>query len=95
MDGRTDPDSRPSTGLTYPFGAPPMRGRSTEVAAGVHWIRLPLPSGVPVFITHASRPCRHDRLADAQQAGPCIRSRPKRRATRGRRIRLADVAAVS
>jgi glyoxylase-like metal-dependent hydrolase (beta-lactamase superfamily II) len=43
MDGRPDPDSTPSTGLTYPFEAPPTRGRSIEVAPGVHWIRMPLP----------------------------------------------------
>jgi glyoxylase-like metal-dependent hydrolase (beta-lactamase superfamily II) len=43
MDGRADPDSTAKAGLTYPFEAPPARGRSIEVAAGVHWIRMPLP----------------------------------------------------
>ena len=28
--------------LSYPF-APPARGRTLEVASGVHWIRMPLP----------------------------------------------------
>jgi glyoxylase-like metal-dependent hydrolase (beta-lactamase superfamily II) len=29
--------------LIYPFAELPQRGRSIEVAAGVHWIRMPLP----------------------------------------------------
>src|SRR4029079_1380082 len=29
--------------LHYPFPAPPERGRTLEVAPGVHWIRMPLP----------------------------------------------------
>lgn len=29
--------------LEYPFEAPPERGRTLEVAPGVHWIRMPLP----------------------------------------------------
>jgi len=30
-------------GITYPFVAPPSRGRLMQVAPGVHWIRMPLP----------------------------------------------------
>lgn len=33
----------PGTELQYPFEAPPARGRSIEVAPGVHWMRMPLP----------------------------------------------------
>ena len=29
--------------LDYPFAAAPERGRTLEVAPGVHWIRMPLP----------------------------------------------------
>ncbi len=29
--------------LDYPFAGPPERGRTLEVAPGVHWIRMPLP----------------------------------------------------
>ncbi len=29
--------------LDYPFDAPPARGKTMEVAPGVHWIRMPLP----------------------------------------------------
>jgi glyoxylase-like metal-dependent hydrolase (beta-lactamase superfamily II) len=43
MDGQADLDLPPKAGLVYPFAAPPARGRSIEVAAGVHWIRMPLP----------------------------------------------------
>jgi len=31
------------TPLAYPIGAVPERGRTIEVAPGVHWIRMPLP----------------------------------------------------
>jgi glyoxylase-like metal-dependent hydrolase (beta-lactamase superfamily II) len=31
------------TALSYPIGAVPERGRTIEVAPGVHWIRMPLP----------------------------------------------------
>lgn len=30
-------------GLHYPWEAPPALGETTEVAAGLHWLRLPLP----------------------------------------------------
>jgi glyoxylase-like metal-dependent hydrolase (beta-lactamase superfamily II) len=43
MDGQPDLDSVPKPRLVYPFDAPPARGRTTEVAPGVHWIRMPLP----------------------------------------------------
>ena len=29
--------------LSYPFAAPPEFGRPLEVAAGVYWLRMPLP----------------------------------------------------
>jgi len=29
--------------LVYPFEGPPARGRTLEVAPGVHWLRMPLP----------------------------------------------------
>ena len=29
--------------LDYPFGEPPQRGQTLEVAPGVRWIRMPLP----------------------------------------------------
>ena len=32
-----------NTGLRTPWQNPPLEGDSTEVAAGIHWIRLPLP----------------------------------------------------
>src|SRR5450631_940100 len=42
MDGL--PDREPNrTQLVYPFEGPPARGTTTEVAPGVHWIRMPLP----------------------------------------------------
>lgn len=34
--------SAPTAALEYPFAAP-QRGQAVQVAAGVHWIRLPLP----------------------------------------------------
>ena len=43
MDGQPDLESTPRPTLVYPFEAPPTRGRTTEVAPGVHWIRMPLP----------------------------------------------------
>jgi len=44
MDGRTDnDDDAGKPRLDYPFEAPPARGRTLEVAPGVHWIRMPLP----------------------------------------------------
>ncbi len=43
-DGRPDdPAELPSAKLEYPFAELPPRGRSTEVAPGVRWIRMPLP----------------------------------------------------
>ena len=44
MDGQPDLDEpivKPK--LVYPFAGPPERGQTTEVAPGVHWIRMPLP----------------------------------------------------
>jgi glyoxylase-like metal-dependent hydrolase (beta-lactamase superfamily II) len=43
MDGQTDPETTARPVLVYPFEAPPERGRTIEVAPGVHWIRMPLP----------------------------------------------------
>ena len=43
MDGQPDLESTPKPQLVYPFEGPPARGRTTEVAPGVHWIRMPLP----------------------------------------------------
>jgi glyoxylase-like metal-dependent hydrolase (beta-lactamase superfamily II) len=43
MDGQTDPETSTKPLLVYPFEAPPERGRTIEVAPGVHWIRMPLP----------------------------------------------------
>ena len=43
MDGQADLESPTKAALVYPFAAPPARGRSIEVAPGVHWIRMPLP----------------------------------------------------
>jgi glyoxylase-like metal-dependent hydrolase (beta-lactamase superfamily II) len=43
MDGLPDSDVIAKPTLDYPFEAPPARGRSIEVAPGVHWIRMPLP----------------------------------------------------
>jgi glyoxylase-like metal-dependent hydrolase (beta-lactamase superfamily II) len=42
-DGLEDTDTARKPTLVYPFEAPPVRGRSIEVAPGVHWIRMPLP----------------------------------------------------
>lgn len=42
MDGQPDLESNPKPTLVYPF-EPPARGRTIEVAPGVHWIRMPLP----------------------------------------------------
>ncbi|HEV7912369.1 MAG TPA: MBL fold metallo-hydrolase [Albitalea sp.] len=38
-----DLDSVPKPTLIYPFDGPPPRGKTLEVAPGVHWIRMPLP----------------------------------------------------
>ncbi len=43
MDGLPDPEATARTRLDYPFDTPPARGRTLEVAPGVHWIRMPLP----------------------------------------------------
>src|SRR5665213_1630848 len=43
MDGQTDPETTAKPVLVYPFEAPPERGRTIEVAPGVHWVRMPLP----------------------------------------------------
>ena len=43
MDGRPDPEASSKALLSYPFEGPPARGQTTEVAPGVHWIRMPLP----------------------------------------------------
>ena len=43
MDSQQDLDSAQQPKLVYPFDAPPARGRTIEVAPGVHWIRMPLP----------------------------------------------------
>jgi glyoxylase-like metal-dependent hydrolase (beta-lactamase superfamily II) len=43
MDGLQDADAIAKPTLVYPFEAPPARGRSIEVAPGVHWVRMPLP----------------------------------------------------
>ncbi|HJV60329.1 MAG TPA: MBL fold metallo-hydrolase, partial [Albitalea sp.] len=42
-DTDTDADAAPKPALSYPFPTLPERGRSIEVAPGVHWIRMPLP----------------------------------------------------
>ena len=43
MDGRPDPEPNAKAQLVYPFDGPPARGTTSEVAPGVHWIRMPLP----------------------------------------------------
>ena len=43
MDGLEEAAEAAKGGLIYPFGEVPRRGESIEVAAGVHWIRMPLP----------------------------------------------------
>jgi glyoxylase-like metal-dependent hydrolase (beta-lactamase superfamily II) len=43
MDGLPDLETTPLPKLVYPFDGPPQRGNTTEVAPGVHWIRMPLP----------------------------------------------------
>ena len=44
MDGQPDLDEPlVKAKLVYPFEGPPERGQTTEVAPGVHWIRMPLP----------------------------------------------------
>ena len=43
MDGTPDPEPAIKPKLVYPFEGPPARGHTTEVAPGVHWIRMPLP----------------------------------------------------
>ncbi len=35
--------ARSFVSVTFPFDQPPGPGRLTEVAPGVHWLRLPLP----------------------------------------------------
>ena len=42
-DGQEDPIDSVKPTLDYPFKDLPARGRSIEVATGVHWIRMPLP----------------------------------------------------
>jgi glyoxylase-like metal-dependent hydrolase (beta-lactamase superfamily II) len=42
-DGQEDPIDSVKPTLDYPFKDLPARGRSIEVAPGVHWIRMPLP----------------------------------------------------
>ena len=42
-DGLEDVEPVVKPKLEYPFEALPPRGRSIEVAPGVHWIRMPLP----------------------------------------------------
>jgi len=42
-DGLEDVEAARKPALIYPFEAPPPRGRTLEVAPGVHWIRMPLP----------------------------------------------------
>ena len=37
------PDPAAKASLVYPCGGPPARGRTLEVAPGVHWLRMPLP----------------------------------------------------
>ncbi|MES2360303.1 MAG: MBL fold metallo-hydrolase [Pseudomonadota bacterium] len=43
MDGFKETTETLKGKLTYPFEEVPQRGLSMEVAAGVHWIRMPLP----------------------------------------------------
>jgi len=43
MDGLEETAESAKGKLTYPFAEVPQRGKSIEVAAGVHWIRMPLP----------------------------------------------------
>jgi glyoxylase-like metal-dependent hydrolase (beta-lactamase superfamily II) len=43
LDGVQEPASKAASALVYPFEGPPPRGKSLEVAPGVHWIRMPLP----------------------------------------------------
>jgi glyoxylase-like metal-dependent hydrolase (beta-lactamase superfamily II) len=42
-DGLEDVTEPAKAALAYPFDAVPERGRTLEVAPGVHWIRMPLP----------------------------------------------------
>jgi glyoxylase-like metal-dependent hydrolase (beta-lactamase superfamily II) len=42
-DGRPDAPSDDLRGLVYPCGTPPAPGEVSEVAPGVHWLRMPLP----------------------------------------------------
>jgi len=37
------PEPAAKAALDYPFAGPPERGRTLEVAPGVHWLRMPLP----------------------------------------------------
>lgn len=43
MDGLEETAEAAKGKLTYPFAEIPQRGKSIEVAAGVRWIRMPLP----------------------------------------------------
>jgi glyoxylase-like metal-dependent hydrolase (beta-lactamase superfamily II) len=43
MEGLPDSAIAARATLEYPFGVPPHRGQTIEVAPGVHWIRMPLP----------------------------------------------------
>jgi glyoxylase-like metal-dependent hydrolase (beta-lactamase superfamily II) len=43
MDGLPDTEAAGKAALSYPYAEPPPRGRTQEVAPGVHWIRMPLP----------------------------------------------------
>jgi glyoxylase-like metal-dependent hydrolase (beta-lactamase superfamily II) len=38
-----DQPTSPPAPLTYPLGHAPLPGASTEVAPGIHWLRMPLP----------------------------------------------------
>jgi glyoxylase-like metal-dependent hydrolase (beta-lactamase superfamily II) len=42
-DGLAEGEPARKPTLVYPFEGPPERGRSIEVAPGVHWVRMPLP----------------------------------------------------
>jgi glyoxylase-like metal-dependent hydrolase (beta-lactamase superfamily II) len=42
-DGQPDPGEPGKPTLEYPFEGVPTRGRTIEVAPGVHWMRMPLP----------------------------------------------------
>ena len=42
-DGLSEMPGADKAALVYPIEAPPAKGQRVEVAAGVHWIRMPLP----------------------------------------------------